>query len=138
MELEVYRTMGLGEKIRELRAERGMSSGELAKESGVSRAYLWQLETGGKDKPSFDVLQRLASALGVGVSEFSEQDNLQDLAEGAEMPSGLHKFVAARGRILGVRKTDIEVMENIHFRGKQPEKSEDWELLFLFLKKWAR
>jgi len=64
--------MSLGERIRRLRTARGWSSGELSRESDVSRAYLWQLETGGKENPSFDVLEKLANALGVSVSEFSE------------------------------------------------------------------
>ena len=60
--------MALGDVIRNLRMEKGLSPGELAKQSGVSRPYLWQLESGGKTNPSFDVLEKLACALGVTVS----------------------------------------------------------------------
>ena len=127
--------MNLGDTIRALREDRGLSSGQLAKLAGVSRGYLWQLETGGKQHPSFDVLQRIASALGVDVSEFSEDAG--SLSEEG-LPRGLAGFLRERSRPLGVRKADIEVMKNIHFRGKQPDSPEDWELLFLFLKKWAK
>ncbi len=128
--------MPLGEKLRILRTAKGWSSGKLAEESGVSRAYLWQLETGGKDNPSFDVLAKLASTLGVSVSEFTEED--EELTEQEPLPQALVDFVRARGQALGVRKTDLEVMKGIHFRGAQPDNPEDWELMFLFLKKWVR
>lgn len=128
-------TMNLGDTIQRLRADRGLSSGQLAKLSGVSRGYLWQLETGGKEKPSFDVLERVAAALGVDVSEFSEQEvAISDI----ELPSGLAEFARAKSKELGIRKADIELMKTVHFRGKQPQEPEDWELLFLFLKKWAK
>ena len=128
--------MTLGERIRMLRTAKAWSSGQLAEESGVSRAYLWQLETGGKDKPSFDVLERLARALGVSVSEFSEEKEQPERTE--NLPPGLAECARHRGKHLGIRKTDLDVMQNIHFRGHQPDNAEDWELLFLFLKKWAR
>ena len=129
--------MLLGERIRKLRAAKGWSSGELAQNSGVSRAYLWQLQKDPKKHPSVQTLERLAKALGVPVTEFIEDSAAQGHASAA-LSSGLADFVRHRGPVLGVTKTDVEVMRGIHFRGTQPEASEDWELLFLFLRKWAR
>ena len=128
--------MSLGEKIQTLRTAHGWSSGQLSRESGVSRAYLWQLEIGGKENPSFDILQKLANALGVSVSEFDEAS--QDFSANIPLPPGLGEFVNSKKKALGITKTDIEVMRNIHFRGRQPRDPEDWELLYLFLKKWAQ
>lgn len=128
--------MSLGDRIRKLREERGMSSPALASASGVSRAYLWQLETGGKTQPSFEILEKLARALGVAVSEFSETP--PPPAATKALPAGLAQFITQHGRTLGVTATDVEVMKQIHFRNKRPENPEDWELLFLFLKKWVR
>ena len=126
--------MELGGTIRRLREDRGISSGELAKLAGVSRGYLWQLETGGKDRPSFDVLNKLACALEVDVSEFAERDRRPPQSD---LPAGLLEFYNARSADLGVTGRDVELMRNVQFRGKQPTRPEDWELLFLFLKKWA-
>ena len=128
--------MRFGEKIVHLREAKGWSTGKLCEESGVSRAYLWQLETGGKDNPSFEVLDKLARVLGVGVSEFSV--GVHEETASLELPPGLQEFIASRGPRLGVQRTDIEVMRNVNFRGEQPQKPEDWELLFLFLQKWVR
>ena len=125
----------LGDKIRQLRTEKGLSPGRLAKLSGVSRPYLWQLESGGKEHPSFDVLEKLAHALGVTVADFSLADVA--LGETKDVPAALVEFYEERGRRLGVLKTDIEIMKKVSYRGKQPTVPEDWELLYLFLKKWV-
>jgi len=128
--------MTLGEKIVKLRSEKGLSSVQLTQTTGLSRGYLWQLETGGKTNPSLDILQKLARALGVTVSELSETPTAA--APEPDLPPGLAAFVQKRGRNLGVLKSDVGTMKRINFRGKQPTSPEDWELLFLFLKKWAR
>ena len=129
--------MTLAETIKKLRSERGLSSGQLAKLAGVSRGYVWQLENGSKTRPTLDVLQRLANALGVEVAEFCETTPTTRTPQD-DLPSGLAEFVKTRGKALGVLKGDIESMKNIQFRGKQPDSPEDWEYLFLFLKRWAR
>lgn len=126
----------LGERIRKLRTALGWSPGRLAKESGVSRAYLWQLETGGKNRPSLEILEKLAGALGVRASEFMDLDAAQ--GNDKWMPPGLAELVEMKRECLGITDGDIEVLQGIHFRGNRPKDPDDWELLFLFLKKWAR
>ena len=81
-------------------------------------------------------MQNLARALGVNVSEFSAEDAVGVPEKG--LPPGLAGFLRERSKILGVRKTDIDVMKGVHYRGKRPRNPEDWELLFLFLKKWVK
>jgi transcriptional regulator with XRE-family HTH domain len=108
----------------------------LAEEAGVSRGYLWQLESGGKDRPSLDVLERLAKALGVRVGEFTEEGTAPKPAA-QPLPPGLAHFVREKSSKYGITKSDVEMMGAIHFRGKQPAAPEDWELLYLFLRKWA-
>jgi XRE family aerobic/anaerobic benzoate catabolism transcriptional regulator len=53
----------LADKIREARAQRGMTRNALAADSGVSLRFLAQLE-GGQGNPSILVLRRIASAMG--------------------------------------------------------------------------
>ena len=128
--------MPLGERIIQLRNRKGWSSGRLAEEAGVSRGYLWQLETGGKDRPSLNVLERLAKALGVSVAEFAQEGTAAKAAT-QRLPLGLAQFVREKSSKYGITKSDVEMMGAIHFRGKQPAAPEDWELLYLFLRKWA-
>lgn len=56
----------LGDRVRELRARRGMTRKILAKDSGVSERYLAQLETG-RGNASLSILRRLARALDVPI-----------------------------------------------------------------------
>lgn len=58
----------LGERVRVLRARRGMSRKVLAKQSKVSERYLAQLELG-KGNCSIVLLRRIAKAMGVPVAE---------------------------------------------------------------------
>lgn len=59
----------LSRVIKTLRQEKGLSQKALAKEVGVTDAYITMLESGKRKNPSLAVLQRLAKALGVPVAE---------------------------------------------------------------------
>ena len=54
-----------------LREDRGLSQTTLAAKAGISREYLWRLETGRQD-PTLGTLERLAKALKVKVTELLE------------------------------------------------------------------
>ena len=54
----------IGEKLRKLRKEKGLSLDELAKETQSSKSYLWELEKGTKN-PSAEKLSELAQYFGV-------------------------------------------------------------------------
>lgn len=53
----------LGIWLKGLRDRRGMSLREVAEHSSVDHAYIYRLETGAKEAPSDDVVDRLMSAL---------------------------------------------------------------------------
>lgn len=55
--------------LRTLRTSKELGLRELAKKAKVPPGYLAELEAGKKKNPSLDVLQRLAKALGVPVTE---------------------------------------------------------------------
>jgi len=59
----------LGEKVRKIRARRGMSRKSLSKDSGVSERYLAQIE-GGKGNISILIMRQLAQALDVPFDAF--------------------------------------------------------------------
>ena len=54
---------GLGVMLEALREQRGLSLRELGQLSGVDHAYIYRLETGDKEAPSGDVLNKLIRAL---------------------------------------------------------------------------
>jgi len=58
-------------KLKELREAKGLSQAALAKKARVTREYVNKLEAGRYD-PTVGVLQRLARALGVSVTQMLE------------------------------------------------------------------
>jgi transcriptional regulator with XRE-family HTH domain len=61
----------IGMKLKRLRLARKLSKYALAKQAGISAAYVAKLEAGGSD-PTVGMLQRLAKALGVPVTALLE------------------------------------------------------------------
>jgi transcriptional regulator with XRE-family HTH domain len=66
-----------GLRLRELRAERGMSQKEMAESVGVSPAYLSALEHGHRGVPAWPLLQRIIACLNI---IWDDADDLQRLA----------------------------------------------------------
>ena len=64
----------LGEKLRELRKQRGLTLDKLADLAGLSKSYLWELENRESQRPSAEKLTALADALGVAAAYFLEED----------------------------------------------------------------
>ena len=58
------RAFQIGEEVRRLRTERGLSQQELAKRMGLSQSVVARLEAGGVE-PRLSTLDRVASALDV-------------------------------------------------------------------------
>jgi transcriptional regulator with XRE-family HTH domain len=68
----------LGEKIRALRAERGVSQKQMATAIGVSPAYLSALEHGRRGVPSWTLIQKMIGYFNI---IWDEAEELQRLAE---------------------------------------------------------
>lgn len=65
---------GLGEKLRALRKERGLTLEKLADLAGLSKSYVWELENRESQRPSAEKLGALADVLGVSSTYFLEDD----------------------------------------------------------------
>src|SRR5712671_8224848 len=63
----------LADKIRDARAQRGMTRNALAADSGVSLRFLAQLEVG-QGNPSILVLRRIAAAMGFPPGDLSSDE----------------------------------------------------------------
>jgi transcriptional regulator with XRE-family HTH domain len=127
--------MTLAEKIVYFRNRKGWTPAELCEASGVSRPYLWQLETGGKDRPSLEVLEKLAKALGISVAEFAAESARENPRGNSPLPPSLAQFVRENSTKYGLRKSDIEMLQGVHYHGSQPTTPEDWDLLYNCIRK---
>jgi transcriptional regulator with XRE-family HTH domain len=111
--------------IRERREEIGMSLNELARTSGVSKGYLWKLEQGeGTSRPSGRSLYKIAGALDTSMSQLLGREVMVDSPQ--EIPNSLKAF--AKEHSLGDR--EVNMLASIRYRGRQPEKKEDWAFLW--------
>jgi transcriptional regulator with XRE-family HTH domain len=63
-------TTKLGDKIRSGRTKKGLTLEELARQAGLSKSYLWELENRESQSPSAQKLQAIADVLGEDVSFF--------------------------------------------------------------------
>jgi transcriptional regulator with XRE-family HTH domain len=65
--------MNIGVTIRAFRLQKGMSQGDIEKRTGLLRCYLSRVENG-HTVPSIETLQKIASALGLPLSQmFDDQ-----------------------------------------------------------------
>ncbi|MBX6396153.1 MAG: helix-turn-helix transcriptional regulator [Alicyclobacillaceae bacterium] len=58
---------GIGERLKELRLQRGMTVRELAEKAGVSQSYVYAVEAGTRGS-RVDKLMRIARALDVDIA----------------------------------------------------------------------
>ena len=65
--------MSFGGNVRKLRMQQGLTQERLADRVSLSSDYLSRLELG-KENPTIDVLHRLSSALGVGISSLFDHN----------------------------------------------------------------
>jgi len=91
----------LGQKLRALREQQGLTLKQLFERSGVSLSHISALERGERVRPSYDRLYKLAKALGVSPSYFTGESTL-DERERTEsvrdillsLPTDLQEFIA--------------------------------------------
>src|SRR5207253_9807773 len=78
---EEDRVTPFGERVRELRRERGLMLKDMAAYLGVSSAYLSALERGQRGKPTWTLLQGVLHYFGIIWDEADELLRLADLSE---------------------------------------------------------
>jgi transcriptional regulator with XRE-family HTH domain len=121
----------LGEKVRFLRQGKGWSLQELAERSGVSKAYLSDLENGSAGRPNIQYVYAISVALEVTLDQL-----LQDAAgakpvkskkrETEELPPGLKELQTD----LNLSDDDVDMLARVNFRGNRPKDKEGWRFLW--------
>lgn len=110
----------LGQRVRKFREQQGYSLSELARRAGISRSYLYQLETDASS-PTQEKLELLARALNVAL-----QDLLGIAIPSPSRPKELLEF-AERYRL---SEEDIRMLSGIQYRGKRPSSVREWRILY--------
>jgi transcriptional regulator with XRE-family HTH domain len=125
---------GLAERLARLREKQGISLSEVARRAQISKAYLSQLERGESKQPSYEVLGRLATALGSSAEELIGRRGSWDPSEHEPVPASLRAFATQSG----LPDVDIQMLAKIHYRGKRPRDPGDWAHLYETIKRTIR
>lgn len=122
--------MTFGQRLRWLREQRGMSLDQLASKAKISRAYLWKLEKKPDANPSIDLVEQLAAALGVAPADLLDDQTTARDGE-TQIPEALQALQARKG----LNSEEVADLARIRFRGRRPATADDWDLIYLSLKK---
>jgi transcriptional regulator with XRE-family HTH domain len=101
----------LGEELRRLRLEKGVSLREVEKATEVSNAYLSQLENGKTEQPSPRVLHKLAEYYGVPYNRLMEVAGYLQPSENARA----NKVGSIQAALMSDDLTDEEEKTVAHF-----------------------
>jgi len=118
----------LGHKIRFLRQGRGWTLADLAAKTGLSKAYISDLENGSSGKPNIQYIFALAQALGTTLDELLHDTTAKPLTrhkKSSDLPSGL----AELQQELNLSDEDVERLATVNFRGHRPRDKEGWRFL---------
>lgn len=102
-----------GARIRRLRAKRGISLKQMARDLGVSSAYLSALEHGHRGRPAPGLIQQMAGYFSLIWDEVEEIKRLAQLSHPRVVvdTSGLHEKATLAANLLAERVGDFEETE---------------------------
>lgn len=119
----------LGSSIRSLRLGKSWSLSDLAGASGVSKAYISDLENGVAGKPNIQYVYAIVVALDVTID-----DLLGQAAPRAEKKTARKKQDLPQGLLelqdeADLSDQDVQMLAEINFRGHRPRDKEGWRFL---------
>ena len=123
----------LGQRIRFLRHGKSWSLSDLMEKSGVSKAYISDIENAAAGKPNIQYVYSIATALGVTLDELLEDATpkaRQRRRRTEDLPPGL----AELQQQLKLSDDEVETLAQINFRGNRPKDTEGWRFLLEALK----
>lgn len=82
----------LGDRIRNLRKEKGLTLDQLAEQSGSSKSYIWELENKNPPRPSAEKLAKIADKLGTTIEFLLQGEASQEQAADAHFYRNYQKM----------------------------------------------
>ena len=109
-----------GQRMRELRAERGLTQQQQAEQLGVSKAYISALETGKRGKPSSPFVDQICVWLGLIWDDAEELKTLAAMSHPKPVidASGTHPEAVALANLLAqnIEHLDQDACERLMTR----------------------
>jgi transcriptional regulator with XRE-family HTH domain len=127
--------MGLAENLKRIRLQKQLTQPGLAEKVGVSKGYVYMLESGEMTNPTLDILHKIASGLDCTIADLTGDPKIAPRAV-TELPESLVRFAKQRKRAgEALSEEDLMNLAQTQFRGKRPESVEDWAYVYEFLKR---
>jgi transcriptional regulator with XRE-family HTH domain len=126
----------LGAEIRFLGQGKGWSLAELAEKSGVSKAYISDLENGSAGKPNIQYIYNIAFALDVTLDELVKdatvkEQRVRKRRSPDELPPGLAELQQelALSPETALSYDEVDRLAQVNFRGNRPRDKEGWRFV---------
>ena len=129
--------MDIGGNIKRFREIQGLTLPDLAVRAGVSKAFLWEIESGKSKRPGAEVLLKIADALEVTIAHLLDrvpEHGGAGLIE-PEINDGLRAFINERkrqGRAL--EPEEIKSLSFVQLKGGRPATRDQWALVYGMLR----
>jgi transcriptional regulator with XRE-family HTH domain len=105
----------------------------LAEHSGVSKAYISDLENGSGGRPNIQYLYKIAVALDTTIDGLVSQSVRTPQKKASKrssqdepLPPGLGEFAKQEG----LSPEEIDMLARLNFRGSRPKDSDAWKLIY--------
>lgn len=126
----------LGAKIRFHRQGKGWTLADLTEKSGVSKAYISDLENGVAGKPNIQYIFNIAVAFDVTIDELLKDATVtEQRAKKRRLPEELPPGLAELQRELALSpetalsEEEVYRLAQVNFRGNRPKDKEGWRFV---------
>jgi len=124
--------MTIGERVRAIRKQHGMTQRAVAAAAGMLPQYLSDLERGRIGNPSLDTLRSIASVFAMGVDELIGR-GLPYLE--ADLPGGLCQLLKDRQWAREITAEWVDALLRIEYAGRRLETKREFLEAYLALKR---
>jgi transcriptional regulator with XRE-family HTH domain len=135
-------SLGFGNELRKARSSQGLTLSKLSEDSGVSIAYLSDLERGVLGNPTLDTLRAIAKALNVSLNDLLGVDDATERRP--RYPAALEEFraltpfreVIAEDAKRRSRNPDeleeewVQTLADLQIGGRRPKSPSDYFFIF--------
>ncbi len=122
--------MSMGQRIKALRKERGMTLQKLAEKASLYKSNISDIENEKRFKPNIKTLEKIATAMECEVGDFFERSE-----DKAEMAQGLKDLLEDNKQktLLKITEEEIDWMKSIRFStDRKPTKETYVDILYTY------
>lgn len=126
--------MQLGDRIRELRKNKGEKLKDTSEGTQISVSYLSDIERG-RTNPSLQTLETIADHFGITVTDLLYGVEFAGAQTEQALPPGLSELIRDKELAGDIDQVWVELLLKINLRGTRPQTKLQWLELYLYLKR---